>query len=116
MGAVEQSVEKDKKSLTFKEKQVNVHRVIALKKQFKQQVQDRLQMLGKLEQTELEQEKSKYLKKDKKKNKKEEKLAKTSLKKRKHKEMKDGGKDVEEGEIENGDVKKKQKRMSLYGL
>ena len=89
----------DKKKLSFKEKSVNVHRVIAMKKQFKQQVSDRLQMLGKLEQAELEQEKSKYLKKDKKK-KKEEKAAKKAhsshLKKRKHKEIDKSGGDDED--------------------
>lgn len=39
----------DKKHKKYKEKPVNIHRVINLKKQYKQQVADRLDMVTKLE-------------------------------------------------------------------
>ena len=100
---------------------MNIHRVIALKKQFKQQVQDRLEMVKQIEQNALEQEKSKYLKKDKKAKKEERRKADKLLKKRKHKEQKFADRDFEEGayvgeeEVDEGRAKKK-KRMSLYGI
>ena len=74
----------DRKHRSYKDKPVNIHRVINLKKQYKQQVSDRLDMVTKLEQNALEQEKDKLLKtgKDKKHDKKAEKI----LRKRKHKD------------------------------
>ena len=78
----------DKKHRKYKEKPVNIHRVINLKKQYKQQVADRLDMVQKLEQNTLEQDKDKLLKtsggKDKKRH--EKKADRILLKKRKHKE------------------------------
>ena len=80
----------DKKHKKYKEKPVNIHRVINLKKQYKQQVADRLDMVTKLEQNTLEQDKAKLLKsagatgKDKKKRIK--KVDSILLKKRKNKE------------------------------
>ena len=44
----------DKKHRKFEEKPVNIHRVINLKKQYKQQVSDRLDMVQKLEQNAIE--------------------------------------------------------------
>ena len=61
--------------------------MINLKKQYKQQVSDRLDMVQKLEQNTLEQDKDKLLKtggKDKKRH--EKKADRILLKKRKHKE------------------------------
>ena len=112
---------RDNKRRQYKDKPVNIHRVIALKKQFKQQVQDRLDMVKQIEQNALEQEKSKYLKKDKKAKKEERRKADKLLKKRKHKEQKSTDRDQEEGayvgedEVDEGKAKKK-KRMSLYGI
>lgn len=57
----------DKKHRRMEDKAVNIHRVINLKKQYKQQVQDRLEMVTKLNQNEIETEKAKLLKHDKKK-------------------------------------------------
>ena len=84
----------DKKHKKYKEKPVNIHRVINLKKQYKQQVADRLDMVTKLEQNTLEQDKAKLLKsagatgKDKKKRIK--KVDSILLKKRKNKEKGEG--------------------------
>uniref|UniRef100_A0A7S3MMV1 Uncharacterized protein n=1 Tax=Favella ehrenbergii TaxID=182087 RepID=A0A7S3MMV1_9SPIT len=105
----------DKKHRKNKEKSVNIHRVIALKKQFKQQVQDRLEMVKQIEQNALEQEKSKFIK-DKKSKKEERRKGEKTLKKRKFKESKKQDGDGEGNEGEDDGVAKKKKRMSLYGL
>ena len=94
--------------------------MIALKKQYRQQVQDRLEMVKQIELNALEQEKSKHLKKDKKAKKEELRKKEKLLKKRKHKEHKrvdaqeegaaDGAEEEDEGKA------KKKKRMSLYGI
>lgn len=103
----------DKKHRNYKDKPVNIHRVINLKKQYKQQVNDRLEMVQKLDQIALETEKAKLLKtgKDKKNEKKAEKI----LKKRKHREADAKGHKVLD-EDEQDEAYKKAKRMSLYGL
>ena len=102
----------------FKDKPVNIHRVIALKKQFKQQVKDRMEMVTKVEQSAIDEEKSKYLKKDKKARKEEKLKHDKLLKKRKHKDSKskkdNDGDNIQET-VDDSDAKKK-KRMSLYGL
>ena len=81
----------DKKHRKYKEKPVNIHRVINLKKQYRQQVAERLDLVTKLEQNALEQDKAKLLKatgaasgKDKKRQ--EKNAARLLLKKRKHRE------------------------------
>ena len=116
------SLKEDRKHRRLKEKPVNIHRVINLKKQYKQQVSDRMDMVSKLEQNALEQEKSKLLKsgKDKKKH---DKKADRILKKRKHKESNkerdESGRKSQKlalAEADMDDSYKKQKRMSYYGL
>lgn len=103
----------DKKHRNYKDKPVNIHRVINLKKQYKQQVNDRLDMVTKLDQIALETEKAKLLKTGK--DKMHEKKAERILKKRKHKESGNKGHTILDEE-EQDEAYKKQKRMSLYGL
>ena len=109
----------DRKHRRLKEKPVNIHRVINLKKQYKQQVSDRIAMVSKLEQNAIEQEKSKLLKsgKDKKKH---DKKADRILKKRKYAESSkqhEGAKKAQLAEQEEmDDSHKKRKRMAYYGL
>ena len=45
----EEEVYFDKKRRMIKDKPVNIHRVIALKKQYKQQIKDRMDMVTKVE-------------------------------------------------------------------
>ena len=105
----EQAMYADKKHRNNKEKPVNIHRVINLKKQYRQQVQDGIEMVTKLSQIELEAEKAKLLKREKKKDKKTDRI----LMKRKHKQSKKGH---DEGAAEDDEAQRKKKRMSLYGV
>ena len=99
-----------------KKQGVNVHAVINKKKEFRKELNDKLEMVRQVEQAQLEAEKSKLLKtkkKDEKKHGKKDKL----LKKRKHKDNEDRPEE-DEGVEQEHDVgaASKRKRMALYGV
>ena len=99
-----------------KKQGVNVHAVINKKKEFRKELNDKLEMVRQVEQAQLEAEKSKLLKtkkKDEKKHGKKDKL----LKKRKHKDNEDRPEEGEgvEQELDVG-AASKRKRMALYGV